>query len=240
VRRAAPCALALLLLAPVAWAGNARILVTGTYAPETLDFAESRTFVEYAEEGSLQAGYTTKHGFGGELGVEYDFIPRFGLRASLSYLSREQHASFQARLPHPLYLDHPRTVSGTVGGQDYREAVGSLDLVLILGNGPVQVSLLAGAAVFRVDAALLGDVSKNEEYPYDSVEITGVTTRRLRDIPVGYGGAVGIDWRLGRHFGLGAQARYSRAQARLEVSDQETITFDAGGLQVGFGLRLLF
>jgi hypothetical protein len=238
--RAGLCALALLSWAQGASAGSARILLSGVYTPETLAFGESRTFVEYAEEGSLEAGYTMKRGFGGELGVEYDFIRQLGVRASLSYVPRKADARFEARLPHPLYLDHGRVVAGSEGGLQYREAMGSVDVVLILGGGPVQVSLLAGAAFFRVDAEVVGEVSRNEVYPYDSVEITGVTTRRLRDTPVGYGGAVGLDWRLSGHLGLGAQARYSRARARLAVSDQETIAFDAGGLQAGLGIRLLF
>lgn len=240
MRHASLAALALLSWAGSARAGGARILLTGVYTPETVAFTESRTFVEYAEEGSLDASYTMKRGFGGELGVEYDFVPRFGIRASLSLTRRTGEASYQARLPHPLYLDSDRLVAGSASGLEYDEAVGSLDLVLILGGGPVQVSLLGGVAVFRVDANLVGDLQRNETYPYDAVEVTGVTRRSLRDTPVGYGGAVGLDWRLSNRFGLGAQARYSRARARLSSSSEATIAFDAGGLQAGLGLRLLF
>jgi opacity protein-like surface antigen len=240
VNRAALALLASICCAASANAGGARILLTGVYAPEALGFEESRTFVEYAEEGSFEASYTMKPGFGGELGVEYDFIPRLGLRASLSFARRQGDGSYEARLPHPLYLDHDRLAAGRVSGLEYDQAIGSLDLVLILGGGPVQVSILGGVAVFRVDAKLAGEFQKTEAYPYDVVEITGVGRRRLRDTPVGYGAALGVDWRLSRRFGLGAQARYSRARARLLTSSEDSITLDAGGLQVGLGLRLLF
>jgi hypothetical protein len=240
VRHASLAALALVSWADGASAGGARILLTGVYAPETVAFAQSRTFVEYAEEGLMDASYAMQPGFGGELGVEYDFVPRFGIRASLSFARRTGDATYEARLPHPLYLDSHRIVAGAAGGLQYDEAVGSLDLVLILGNGPVQVSLLAGAAVFRVDARVLGDVDKDESYPYDTVEVTGVTTRRIQDTPVGYGGALGLDWRLSRRFGLGAQARYSRARAKLPLPEGQSIDLDAGGLQAGLGIRLLF
>jgi opacity protein-like surface antigen len=240
VRASALGALLVLLVPGSAFAGGARILLTGVYAPETQGFDEARTFVEYAEEGSLAASYSMDPGFGGELGVEYDFVPRFGMRASLSYTRRSGDGSFEARLPHPLYLGSHRIVAGTVDALEYDEAVGNVDLVLILGDGPVQVSLLAGVAVFRVDAKLLGELRKNESYPYDAVEVTELTRRRLRDTPVGYGGAVGVDFRLSRRFALGVQARYNRAQARLSASSEDTITFDAGGLLAGFGLRLLF
>lgn len=240
MRHASLAALALLSWTGSASAGGARVLLTGVYTPETVAFAESRTFVEYAEEGSLDASYTMDRGFGGELGVEYDFVPRFGIRASLSFARRTGDGSYEARLPHPLYLDSPRVVAGSAGGLEYDEAVGSLDLVLILGNGPVQVSFLAGAAVFRVDAKLLGEVQRRESYPYDVVEVTGITTRRLQDTPIGYGGAVGVDWRLSKRFGLGAQARYSRARASLPTAEGQSIDLDAGGLQAGLGIRLLF
>jgi hypothetical protein len=240
VRRAALAAVLLLSVPAGADAGGARILLTGVYTPETLGFGESRTFVENAEEGALEASYSMDRGFGGEIGVEYDFVPRFGIRASLSFARRNGEGTFEARLPHPLYLDHDRIVAGSAGGLEYDEAIGNVELVLILGNGPVQVSILGGVAVFRVDAKLLGDVQRNESYPYDTVELTGVTRRRLRDTPVGYGGAVAVDFRLSRHFALGVQARYSRARAELSASSDDTIAFDAGGLHAGFGLRLLF
>lgn len=232
--------LALLCGSASASAGGARILLTGVYAPETLGFAESRSFVEYAEPGSIEASYTMQGGFGGELGVEYDFTRHLGLRASLSYTMRRGDARYEARLPHPLYLDRDRLVDGSAGGLEYREAIGSVDLVLLLGNGPVQVSVLGGAAFFRVDAEALGEIQRTEAYPYDTVEVTGVSTRRLRDTPIGYGAALGLDWRLSHRFALGAQARYSRAQAKLSASEGDTIAFDAGGLQAGVGLRLLF
>jgi len=240
VRAAGLLASALLCAAAGASAGEARILLTGVFAPELLRLSESRSFVEYAEQGSLRASYPMRHGFGGELGVEYDVTRRFGMRASVSYARRLGDGRYEARLPHPLYLDRDRLVNGSVGGLEYREAALSLDVVLILGSGPVQVSLLGGGAFFRVDAEVAGEIRKTEAYPYDTVELRGLGTRRLGASPIGYGGAVGLDWRLSRHFGLGAQARYNRARARLRASEDETIAFDAGGLQAGLGLRVIF
>lgn len=232
--------LALLLVPGEASAGGARILLSGVALPEVLRFEETRSFTEYAETGSLQASYRKRAGFGGELGLEYDFTPHLGLRGSLSYVRRTGSASYAARLPHPLYLDRHRLASGEAGGLDQREAMGNLDLVLILGDGAFRVSLLGGVAFFRVDATLLADVQKRESYPYDDVEITGVTSRRLTDTPIGYAGGLGLDWRLGRRFGLGLQARYARARVRLGVSEGDTVVFDAGGLQAAFGVRLWF
>jgi hypothetical protein len=221
-------------------AGGARVLLTGVYAPETLRFAATRAFTEYAEAGSLEASQRSKPGFGGELGLEYDFTAHIGVRGSLAYVRRLGDARYEARLPHPLYLDQHRLVSGSAGGLDRREATLSLELVAILGSGPVQVSLLGGGAFFQVDVSVVGDLQKREAYPYDSVDVTGLSSRRLQDRPIGYTAAVGLDWRIGGHFGLGLQGRYSRARVRLQEPEGDSLAFNAGGLQAGFGLRLLF
>jgi opacity protein-like surface antigen len=222
-----------------AFAGEARLLLTGLYAPATLRFSESRSFVEYAEPASLEASLSMKSGFGVELGGEYDFTSHVGLRLSLSGARRSGAGRYEARLPHPLYLDRDRVAEASLPGLQYQASAASLDAVLLLGEGKLRVSLLAGTGPMRVEADVVGELHAMETYPYDSVDVSA-SKLRLHATPFEYGGALGLDCDFGHHLGVGAQARYSHTRASLRPPAGAPIDLDAGGLQVGVGLRFRF
>jgi hypothetical protein len=239
VRRPAWAAAALLCATSSASAGEARLLLTGLYAPATLRFSESRSFVEYAEPASLEASFAMNNSFGVELAGEYDFTSHFGLRLSLSGARRSGAGHYEARVPHPLYLDRDRVAEASLPGLEYQAAAARLDAVLLLGEGRVRVSLLAGGGPMRVEADVVGELHAMETYPYDSVDVSA-SKQRLHATPFEYGGALGLDCSLGRHLGVGAQARYSHTRATLRPPEGMPIDLDAGGLQAGVGLRFRF
>ena len=53
-----------------------------------LDYADKRTFTEFAEEGTLDTKFSEKSGVGFDMGIQYGLTDRFGIRGSLSLLNR--------------------------------------------------------------------------------------------------------------------------------------------------------
>jgi opacity protein-like surface antigen len=205
-----------------------------------LDFDETRTFEEFVEQGSLSNHYSYDTGFGVYGGIQYDFVPRFGLRAAFSYVKRNGSARFEGQFPHPLFFERPREASGELSDLSHGETSGHLDLVYTAHAGAVDISLFAGGSIMQVESDLIGVIEKTETYPYDTVEVTGATTITVSDSPFGFNVGAGIDFRVSDSVGLGAQFFFSRAVAKLEPTPGSTFEFDAGGGHVTAGVRIKF
>jgi opacity protein-like surface antigen len=219
---------------------RARVFLNGSFAPTSLDFAETRTFTEFAEEGKIDLRYQSDPGPGGELGLQYFFARHFGLGTSFYLSKRDGKASYDASLPHPLYLARPRKATGDVPGLSYKENAALVDLIVRTGSSPLELMLAGGVSFFKVEADLVERIAYTQQYPYDSVTVTGVPTSKFSDSPIGWNVSGSVDYRIGRRFGLGVQARFSRAKAKLIPVTGQTVEIDAGGLQLGGGLRLYF
>jgi hypothetical protein len=80
-------------------------------------------------------------------------------------------------------------------------------------------------------------------YPYDELSITSTPSTTVKQSPTGLNIGGRLDYRFGssRRFGAGVMVRYGSASVSLKAEDAATeATFDAGGLEVGAGLRIYF
>jgi opacity protein-like surface antigen len=234
------CGLSGIATPPAHAAGKARLFVNGAFSATSLSFDETRSFTEFAEQGTIATTYKEKTGPGFELGLQYNFSRHFGLAASFYVTSRDGSASYVAALPHPLYLDEPRSASGALSNLSYQENAGLLDVVWTGSKGRWDVLLMGGATLFKVTADLVDRIQYTQSYPYDSVSVTGTTKASFSDSPVGLNVGGGIDYRFSKRFALGAQARFARAKAKLVPSEGNSLEIDAGGLQVAAGARVYF
>ena len=219
-----------------------RLVLNGAFGTRTLDFSESRKFTEFVEQTTLEARYQDKPGPGFDVGVQYNVVRHFGVLASFSAMSGDGSASYSAALPHPLYFNQPRRVSGSIDGLKYKEAGGHLDLVGSGASGALEFAAFAGATFFNVQVDLAEAIHYTQSYPYDSVTITGVPAKQFSDSPIGFNVGGRLDYGFGqaRRFGVGVQARFSRASVKLVPSEGNSLTFDVGGIQLGAGLRVAF
>jgi hypothetical protein len=234
--------LILILLPEIARAQTRTSLsLNGFYVPGASSFAESRTFTEFAEAGSIHATYRAQAGPGLEARLRYMVSRRLGFAAALGYLDRGESSAYSAAIPHPLYFERPRPASGTTAGQSYRETVSDLDLVFVpTSNRHREIHIFAGVSLFKVRADLIDHIQYTQAYPYDTVSAVSAPMAAVQDNPVGFNLGAGLDQKLGGHFGLGVYGRYSRARAILRPSPGNALGLEAGGFQVGGGVRLFF
>lgn len=237
--RLATALCAVLLPAASAGAGEVRVFLNGLYNVSSLKYSDSRTFTEFAEQGTLDTSYEAKSAFGFEGGLQFNFIKHLGLAASFASVTRGSTGSYSASLPHPLYLGQPREVSGEDSSLDYKESVFHSDLVVSGRSGALRFGVFGGASFFNVKADVLERVQYDQSYPYDTVTVTGTPHQKADDSPIGWNAGASLDFALGTHFGLGVQGRYSRAKAEL-TGGQDPVKVDAGGLDVAFGVRIYF
>jgi hypothetical protein len=229
----------IVLPAASAGAGEARIFLNGLYNVSSPKYSDSRTFTEFTEQGTLDTQYTAKAGPGFEGGVQYNFTSHFGLATSFASASHDASGSYSASLPHPLYLDRPRKVTGDVPGLKYKETVVHSDVVVSGRSGSLRFGGFAGASFFSAKADVVEKIQYTQTYPYDTVQVTGTPLQKAEDSPIGWNAGASLDYALGARFGLGVQGRYSRAKAEL-AAGQGKVKVDVGGLDLAFGVRIYF
>jgi hypothetical protein len=219
-----------------------RLVLNGAFGTGTTSFSESRPFTVYLEPTKLNLQYEEKAGPGVDLGLQYNVTRHLGVLAGFSLVNREGSGSYTAALPHPLYFNRPRNVSGSTDALDYSETAGHLDLAATGAAGAFELTAFAGVTFFQVKADVADALQYSQAYPYDTVTSSSVPKKNLSDSPVGYNAGARLDFGFGRsrRFGLAAQVRYSKATVNLAPSESNSLSFDAGGVLASAGLRIAF
>lgn len=217
------------------------ISVNAGFQPTKNDFTQSLPFTINVEEGSS----TTRYGVPRAPLADVGFIVRlgshFGAGLSGGGAAVKGDGSLTARLPHPLYFNQHREVTGTSSGLDRTEtsvhAQGAFwwpagdRLLLVLSGGP---------SLFFVNQEFTTTVHYSEQYPFDTATFTSVDLERQSERRIGFNAGVDLTYRLSRRFGVGALVRFSRAKVEFDRGQDSRVSVNAGGVQAGGGLRILF
>lgn len=218
------------------------VLAGGGATLQEQEFAVQRTIHEFAEDGAVDSSYTTETKPGLELGLQVRFAGRLGVIGMLEIGERDTTGTYEASLPHPLYLDRHRTASGELAGT-YTETALHLGLAWLGHAGPLDLRVFAGPSWFpTVEADVLNTVSYDHAYPFDEIRVRTLQTGTRSGSGFGFHVGAGADWPIGRRFGVGVQGRFSRATVDVgdEADGDDGFEVDAGGLSVSAGLRLRF
>jgi hypothetical protein len=218
-----------------------KLELDGAFGATSSTFTESRPITEFAEDGVINTDYKGKAGPGFEIGIQFRFTRNLGVNAAFGLLNRDEEATFDARLPHPLFFNRDREVNGTLDGYKLTETAIHLGLVLMGSGGSLDYSVFAGPSMIKVESDILDRIQYSHTYPYDTVTVTATPARTLDDNPIGFHLGGSVDYRFSERFGLGTKVRFSQAKAKLVPTDGgQQIDVDAGGLQVTGGIRIFF
>ncbi|MGE5358863.1 MAG: hypothetical protein ACM3NQ_07565 [Bacteroidales bacterium] len=216
------------------------ISINGGYQASTNTFSSTWTFDYYADLATMTAQYPVRGGFlfdaGGGVRLWRDML----VGASFSFFSRTDNVAMTGSLPYPFTYTF-REAEGSDSGLGHDETAVHLQATWMLRpHGRVQVGLSAGPTVFLVKQALVATPNFNEAYPYDTVTVTGATTKQQSATTVGFNVGGDIWYALSRKAAVGMLLRFARATANFEAPDKSAIEVHAGGAQVAAGVRLRF
>lgn len=214
----------------------------GAGSGSSLAFESTRSFTEYAEEGSLAVSYDAPAGFWPEGGFEVRAVGPVAIGLVYEYATVDADATWQASLPHPLYFERPRSVEGELAGLPIRRGAAHVRLSLGRWTGALTAAVFAGASFYRVEADLIEAVPYTQSYPYDSVSAGAPVRATVEDSPVGFHAGARVDYRLGRSrsFGFGGELRYAQAKAELALAEGGAVEVDLGGLRGAAGISIYF
>jgi hypothetical protein len=217
-----------------------RILVNGLYNPTGIGFADDSTFTSFVEEGRSTRSYDGGKGFVFEAGAIVGIRKGLGAMGSLELYQSDFDGVFEESLPHPLYFEQPRTVSGDITGLEYSEKAVHVDAVYTREFPKLTVDVFGGPTFFFTNTEILDTVTTASEYPFDEATVTSTSNTTVDDNPIGFNAGGAITWRLTEVIGIAFQARYSHATIGVAREGGEDIELDAGGFRLGGGVRLSF
>jgi hypothetical protein len=232
------------LVTPAAAAAQAlprlTVLVNGGYQPSTTSFDDSFTFSLYQETGRTEVSYPVDAGPIFEGGAAIRLWRGLAVGGVVSRFAIDNTVSARSFVPHPLFLQRSREVTGEAGGIRREEnAVHIQAQYLLPAMGRFRIVLAGGPSVIDIKQAIVTEVKYTQEYPYDTATFAGVDSRRITGTATGFNAGADLQWMFTRNVGAGALVRFTRAIVDLSI-DGRTIQVDAGGTQVGAGVRIGF
>jgi len=217
------------------WAG-----VDGGVQTSSPSLSDSFEVQEFVETGTVHVDYPKESSslFGGSVGVRV--WKRFGVGVAVTEATSRSSASVTAQIPHPFFFNRLRDIAGATDTE--RDELGTHIQFAYLANlgRRIRLILSAGPSVIRVEQTFVTDVKFSQEYPYDTATFTGATTRRSSASKTGFNAGADVTWMFSRQIGAGGLVRFTRATVAEDAGNGRTVSVDAGGLQVGAGVRFLF
>src|SRR5262249_1711439 len=125
-------------------------------------------------------------------------------------------------------------------GLERNELATHIQAVYVVPRGKLDVAIAGGPSWFNVKQDLVTDVIYTETYPYDVATFTSATTNRATKSAVGFTVGVDVGIRFNAIVGVGGLVRFTRAPTDLSAANGVAVKVNAGGVQVGGGLRVYF
>ena len=237
-------------------ADHARVFVTlnGGLQTQTRGFSEDISFPEtggaYREVVSgaaaqEQARFESDYRFANPALLDVSgavrVAPYFALGVGMSRFMIEEPASVSAQVPHPIFFNRDRSISGASPPLARRETAVHLQaLVVVPVTRSFTVTGFGGPTLFEVEQPLVTDVNFTHAYPYDTAAFSSAVTSPHSADTVGFNVGADVAFYFTDNVGVGWLTRYSRAMAELPSAGGETLDIEVGGLHTAVGLRVRF
>ena len=234
--------------------GRAFISVNGGLQAMTRNFSENIAFPESGgvyrevlsgaaahEQARFESAYRFKTAMLFDVSGGVRVARHFGLGVGVSRFGIEDTARVSAQVPHPLFFDRDRSISGASPPLTRSERAIHLQALAIVPAGrSVTVTVFGGPTVFNVTQHLVTDVRFTHEYPYDTAAFSSTDTRREFGTTLGFHLGADVAYYFSAIAGIGGLIRYSRATAELPSAGDGALDIEVGGLHTVGGLRLRF
>ncbi len=205
---------------------------------------ERQTFQQYFEEGSFTFERTTPRDIFYDVGGTVRVWRDLHAGVAISVFENTGTGTIEARVPHPLQFNRPRTTTAELSGVTRREIGQHITIGwAIPAAAGIDFIVFGGPSVFTTEQTFVTGLMltlDKEVFPFDTLAFPGAQTETQREHVIGYNLGVDMTWLFSRHVGVGALLRYSDGQKDFTPTGNATVEVKVGGLQAGGGLRLAF
>jgi hypothetical protein len=225
----------------VQWTDRGYISVNFGIQPQSRDF----TSVSAPEINGDPATITVPHNIGSgafpDFAVGYRLWENLGVHLGYSYFSKSETPTLVASIPHPVFGGQNRTASASAGELSHSESAWHTHVVWMIPLAEkYEAAILLGPSIYTIKQDFVDTVTVAETEPYTSVAITDFLQVEQSKTKVTFTAGVDGTYRITPRYGVGAFFRYSGASADMPLTGGTTVTVEAGGIQIGGGLRVRF
>lgn len=225
------------------WEDTAYVMVSAGLQAQSRSFTEISTPVIYGENALV----TVPHDVGGGLFIDVAGGVRLwrnlAIGVGFSSFGDQETPTLAGEIPSPLVFGSPRVAVTSTGELKHSETAVHLHaLWMIPISDKIELAAMGGPSFYKIEQDFVSGITVSEGAipPFASVTISSVTTQTESKRAAGFTAGADMTYLITRRFGAGAFVRYSAASVDLPTAGAGTVTVDAGGFQIGAGLRVRF
>jgi Outer membrane protein beta-barrel domain len=211
--------------------------------PGTHNVDQTLTQSIYDETASLTMTQPTKVGtiidFGGGVRV----YPNLYVGISITTGSQANEGAVTAQVPHPFVTDLPRSATATVPDLQHSETAFHIEArYRIPVTTEFDLSVFAGPSFVSVKQDVATGFTVTEVgSPFNQVNITNVAISEESETVAGFSFGLDGTYMFTRNVGAGGFFRYvGVGDADIPVAGGDSLAVNAGGAQIGAGVRIRF
>jgi hypothetical protein len=226
----------------IPWEDRGYVAVSFGIQPLSREFTE----VSAPDINGDPAVITVPHSIGSgafpDFFVGYRLYENFGVAVGFSRFSKSETPTLVAQIPHPVIGGQFRTASTSAGELSHTETAFHTHLLYMIPmTEDIDVALLVGPSFYGIKQDFIETVEAREGAPpFNTVSIGSVSRVEQSESAVAFTAGIDATYRLTPRYGFGVFFRYSGASVDMPLVGGGTVTVDAGGVQLGGGLRVRF
>ena len=225
------------------WEDTAYVMVNAGLQAQSRSFTEISTPLIYGENALVTVPHEVSSGLLFDVAGGVRLWRNLAVGVGFSRFADKETPTLAGEIPSPLVFGSPRAAVTSTGELKHSEtAVHVHALWMVPVSNKIELAAMAGPSFYRIEQDVLSGITVAESPvpPFAAVTINSVTTTSESERAVGFTVGADMTYLITRRFGAGALVRYSAASVDLTTSGGGTITVDAGGFQIGAGLRVRF
>ena len=223
------------------WVARVFVSANGGWQLSSIGFSDSWHTTEFVEDASWTADYDVKGDLQYDGGVMVRVWKNAGIGASFSEYRNTNGALITGQVPHPFLFERLRELSGESVGLKHEERALHISASYLLPmSRSIDLTVFGGPSIFSVTRSFVDAVTFTQSYPFDSVAFSGTNVETAKETQVGFHVGADVAWYFTRNVGVGGIARFTRASVDFATAGGDAMKIDAGGFQLGAGLRFRF
>lgn len=222
------------------WLDTGYLAVGAVYQASSSSFTDTLAFPLFAETETVTTTYKVDAARGIDVSGGVRIWRNLAVGAGVTRLSKTNSAAVTASLPHPFFFNTPRQVAGVADGVQHEETAVHIQVAWVAPIDRWQITMFGGPSFFNVTQGLVSDITVNDPYPHDTATFTSAAVQQQSGSKLGFHAGVDVAFMFSRNIGVGGVVRFARATVSVNNANGTAVEVDAGGTQVGGGLRVRF
>jgi hypothetical protein len=224
------------------WEDRGYVAFNAGFQLQSRSFEEISTPVIYDENARIEVEHNVSGGALIDVAGGLRVWRNLAVGVGYSSFGDKETPTLLAQIPSPVSFDAPRQASASTGELSHNETAINVHLLWMIPiSDKFELAAVVGPYFYKIEQDFVGTVDIVEgPPPFTTVTIRSVQPFVASKRATGFGAGLDGTYLFTPRIGAGAFVRFAGASADLETPAGNTVTVDAGGFQIGGGIRVRF